>query len=89
MGDGNTGVSLVGANSRLVSQVGAKASQSAVDVAATGALLAANKEARNGVSGVNLDDEAGDMIKFQQYYTASSQIIKAAQETFTTLINSL
>jgi len=79
----------VGANSRLVSQVGAKASQSGVDVSATGALLAANKAARNSVSGVNLDDEAGDMIKFQQYYTASSQIIKAAQETFTTLINSL
>jgi len=89
MGDGNVGVSLVGANSRLVSQVGAKASQSSVDVAATGALLAANKGARNSASGVNLDDEAGDMIKFQQYYTASSQIIKAAQETFTTLINSL
>ena len=89
MGDGNVGVSLVGANSRLVSQVGAKASQSSVDVAATGALLAANKGARNSVSGVNLDDEAGDMIKFQQYYTASSQIIKAAQETFTTLINAL
>ena len=89
MGDGNVGVSLVGANSRLVSQVGAKASQSSVDVAATGALLAANKGARNSVSGVNLDDEAGDMIKFQQYYTASSQIIKAAQETFSTLINAL
>ena len=82
-------MSLTGANSRLVSQVGAKANQSGVDVSATGALLAANKAARNSVSGVNLDDEAGDMIKFQQYYTASSQIIKAAQETFTTLINSL
>ncbi len=89
LGDGNVGVSLTGANSRLVSQVGAKASQSGVDVAATGALLAANKSARSSVSGVNLDDEAGDMIKFQQYYTASSQIIKAAQETFSTLINSL
>ncbi|NJJ59849.1 flagellar hook-associated protein FlgK [Pseudomonas sp. B14(2022)] len=89
LGGGNVGVSLTGANSRLVSQVGAKANQSGVDVSATGALLAANKAARNSVSGVNLDDEAGDMIKFQQYYTASSQIIKAAQETFTTLINSL
>ncbi len=89
MGDGNGGTSLVGANSKLVSQVGAKASQAGVDTAATGALLSANKEARNSVSGVNLDDEAGDMIKFQQYYTASSQIIKAAQETFTTLMNAL
>jgi flagellar hook-associated protein 1 FlgK len=89
MGDGNTGVSLVAANSRLVSQVGSKASQAGVDTTATGALLSANKEARNSVSGVNLDDEAGDMIKFQQYYTASSQIIKVAQETFTTLINAI
>jgi len=56
---------------------------------ATGALLAANKAASNSVSQVNLDEEAGDMIKFQQYYTASSQIIKAAQETFSTLINAL
>jgi len=28
-------------------------------------------------------------VKFQHYYTASSQIIKAAQETFSTLINAL
>ncbi|MFC6300134.1 flagellar hook-associated protein FlgK [Pseudomonas sp. CCM 7893] len=83
------GVSLVAANSRLVSQVGSKASQASVDNSATGALLTANKAARNSVSQVNLDEEAGDMIKFQQYYTASSQIIKAAQETFATLINSL
>ncbi|KAF1011963.1 MAG: Flagellar hook-associated protein 1 [Pseudomonas fluorescens] len=83
------GVSLVAANSRLVSTVGAKAAQANTDATATGAVLTANKAARNSVSQVNLDEEAGDMIKFQQYYTASSQIIKAAQETFSTLINSL
>ncbi|AVE04952.1 flagellar hook-associated protein FlgK [Pseudomonas sp. R11F] len=87
--DGNAGVSLVSANSRLVSQVGSKAAQANTDTTATGALLAANKAASNSVSQVNLDEEAGDMIKFQQYYTASSQIIKAAQETFSTLINAL
>ncbi|CAI8916662.1 flagellar hook-associated protein 1 FlgK [Pseudomonas marginalis] len=87
--DGSGGTSLVGANSKLVSTVGAKAASAGIDNTATGALLAANKNARNSVSQVNLDEEAGDMIKFQQYYTASSQIIKAAQETFSTLINSL
>ena len=87
--DGNSAVSLVSANSRLVSQVGSKAAQANTDSTATGALLTANKAASNSVSQVNLDEEAGDMIKFQQYYTASSQIIKAAQETFSTLINSL
>lgn len=87
--DGSSGVSLVSANSRLVSQVGSKAAQAGTDSTATAALLAANKAASNSVSQVNLDEEAGDMIKFQQYYTASSQIIKAAQETFSTLINAL
>lgn len=87
--DGTGGTSLVGANSKLVSTVGAKAAAATTDTTATNALLTANKNARNSVSQVNLDEEAGDMIKFQQYYTASSQIIKAAQETFSTLINSL
>jgi flagellar hook-associated protein 1 FlgK len=87
--DGSGGSSLVGANSKLVSTVGAKAAAATTDTTATNALLTANKNARNSVSQVNLDEEAGDMIKFQQYYTASSQIIKAAQETFSTLINSL
>lgn len=83
------GVSLVAANSRLVATVGAKAASASTDLTATDAVLTANKNARNSVSQVNLDEEASDMIKFQQYYTASSQIIKAAQETFSTLINSL
>ena len=87
--DGSGGLSLVSANSKLVSTVGAKAAAATTDTTATTALLTANKNARNSVSQVNLDEEAGDMIKFQQYYTASSQIIKAAQETFSTLINSL
>ncbi|AZF01187.1 Flagellar hook-associated protein FlgK [Pseudomonas orientalis] len=89
LADAGGGVSLVTANSRLVSTVGAKAASANTDTSATGALLKANQDARNSVSQVNLDEEAGDMIKFQQYYTASSQIIKAAQETFSTLINSL
>jgi flagellar hook-associated protein 1 FlgK len=87
--DGSGGTSLIGANSKLVSTVGAKAAAAGTDSTATNALLTANKNARNSVSQVNLDEEAGDMIKFQQYYTASSQIIKAAQETFSTLINAL
>jgi flagellar hook-associated protein 1 FlgK len=86
---GNAGVSLTTAYSRLVEQVGAQASQASVDNTATGAILTQAKASRNSVSQVNLDDEAADLIKFQQYYTASTQIIKAAQETFSTLINSL
>ncbi|MCA4961720.1 flagellar hook-associated protein FlgK [Pseudomonas sp. Y24-6] len=86
---GNAGMSMTTAYSRLVEQVGAKASQALGDSTASGAILARAKSEVASVSQVNLDDEAADLVKFQQYYTASSQIIKAAQETFSTLINSL
>lgn len=86
---GNAGMSMTTAYSRLVEQVGGKASQALGDSTATGAILSQAKAGVASVSQVNLDDEAADLVKFQQYYTASSQIIKAAQETFSTLINSL
>lgn len=86
---GNAGTSITGAYSNLVSQVGGKASQALGDSTASGAILSRAKSEVASVSQVNLDDEAADLVKFQQYYTASSQIIKAAQETFSTLINSL
>ena len=83
------GISLTSAYASLVERVGAKASQATIDSTATDAVLKSAKESRSAVSGVNLDDEAASLVKFQHYYTASSQIIKAAQETFSTLINAL
>ncbi|WP_249676937.1 flagellar hook-associated protein FlgK [Pseudomonas abieticivorans] len=83
------GVSFTSAYASLVSGVGAQASQATTDASATSAVLATAKSNRDSVSGVNLDDEAAALVKFQQYYTASSQIIKTAQDTFTTLLNAL
>lgn len=86
---GNAGVSLASSYSSLVENVGAKASQATVDTSATTAVLTQAKANRDSVSGVNLDDEAANLVKFQQYYTASSQIIKTAQDIFTTLLNAI
>lgn len=83
------GTSFTSAYASLVERVGAKASQAAIDTTATQAVFKSAAESRSAVSGVNLDDEAASLVKFQHYYTASSQIIKAAQETFSTLINAL
>ena len=38
------------------------------------------------MSGVNLDEEAANMMKFQQAYMASSRIMQAANETFDTIL---
>jgi flagellar hook-associated protein 1 FlgK len=84
-----TGMSLSGANANMITTVGSKAAQAKNDTTATSAVLTQAKTARDSVSGVSLDEEAANLVKYQQYYTASSQIIKAAQAIFSTLINSL
>ncbi|WCM52912.1 flagellar hook-associated protein FlgK [Pseudomonas sp. WJP1] len=88
-GSASKGISLSDAYGKLVENVGSKAAQGKLDSAATSSILANAKGARDSLSGVDLDEETGNLVKYQQYYTASSQIIKAAQEIFSTLINSL
>jgi flagellar hook-associated protein 1 FlgK len=83
------GVSFTDAYGGLVSTVGSQAKQAQLDGTATDTILTGARNARDSVSGVDLDEEAGNLTKFQQYYTASSQIIKTAQEIFSTLINAL
>ncbi|QIZ77244.1 flagellar hook-associated protein FlgK [Ferrimonas lipolytica] len=40
-------------------------------------------------SGVNLDEEASDLIRHQQAYQASARVMTVAQETFDTLFNAV
>jgi flagellar hook-associated protein 1 len=42
---------------------------------------------RDSVSGVNLDEEMTDMIKFQQAYAASARVLSTMDEMLDTLIN--
>jgi len=85
----STGMSMNSANTNIVQSVGASAAQAKNDSLATTAVLTQATNARDSVSGVSMDEEAANLVKYQQYYTASSQIIKAAQSIFDTLINSL
>jgi flagellar hook-associated protein 1 FlgK len=45
--------------------------------------------ARDAVSGVNLDEEAANMMRYQQAYAAAAQIIAVAGEMFDTLLNAV
>ena len=42
---------------------------------------------KSKVAGVNLDQEAADLIRFQQAYQASAQVIQASIKLFDTLLN--
>ncbi|SDH39639.1 flagellar hook-associated protein FlgK [Pseudomonas panipatensis] len=84
-----SGMSLTGAYSSLTETVGAQANQAQLDATATSAVLDQAQSNRDSLSAVNLDEEAANLVKFQQYYTASAQIIKTAQTLFDTLINNI
>lgn len=83
------GMSFTEAYGGLVSTVGSLTKQGQLDATATDTIVTGARNARDSLSGVDLDEEAGNLTKYQQYYTASSQIIKTAQEIFSTLINAL
>lgn len=82
-----TGASFTDAYGDLVERVGTLTSQARVDGEATEAILKQATDNRDSVSAVNLDEEAANLIQFQQYYQASAQIIQTARSLFDTLIN--
>ena len=73
----------------LVQEVGIQAGQAKVNRDAAGALLEQSQAFRESVSGVNLDEEAADLIRFEQAYNASAQVLAVARDIFNTLLNSV
>lgn len=45
------------------------------------------EENRQSVQGVNLDEELGNLMKFQQYYAANSKVINTVNQLYDTLMN--
>ena len=43
-------------------------------------------EARDKVSGVSLDEEAADLVRFQQAYQASARVIQTANQLFDAIL---
>jgi flagellar hook-associated protein 1 FlgK len=48
-----------------------------------------SKAALDGVSGIDLDREAADLLRYQQAYSASARIIQVARETVQSLFDAL
>ncbi|MDH4554418.1 flagellar hook-associated protein FlgK [Pseudomonas sp. BN417] len=88
LGSKNSGVSFSDGYGQLVERVGTLTAQARQDSEASGAILKQASDNRDSLSGVNLDEEAANLIKFEQYYNASAQIIQVARSLFDTLISS-
>lgn len=70
------------AYAQLVSEVGNKARQVEVIGKAQQNLLDEAQAARETMSGVNLDEEAANLIRYQQAYQASAKVISVASSLF-------
>ncbi len=72
---------------QLVADIGTKTRQAEINQDAQLALLNQSIEIRESISGVNLDEEAANLIRFQQAYAANAQVIATADSIFQTLLH--
>lgn len=86
--DGGT-VSYQGAYSQLVSGVGTRTNEASVSQEAAQTILNQSQNQWESISGVNLDEEAANLIRFQQSYQASARVIQVSSELFDSILSSL
>ena len=70
----------------LVSDVGTKVSIWKNNQKADSAVLSNLQSQSSSISGVNLDEEAANLLKYQQLYSASSKVLQVGNQMFTTLL---
>jgi flagellar hook-associated protein 1 FlgK len=82
-------ISVTGAVSALITNLGSQAQQINTAQAAQTAINTQASTAAQSVSGVNLDEEAANLLKWQQAYQAAAQALTVGNSLFTTLIDSV
>ncbi len=70
----------------LVGKVGEQAATADTSLRAAEAMKTQSENWFDSVSGVNLDEEAANLIRFQQSYAASAKILSTAQDLFNTIL---
>lgn len=81
--------SLQGAFGQMVTAVGSKTNEVKVVGVAKQNVLTEVSQAREAVSGVNLDEEASNLLRFQQAYQASSKVIQVAGGLFDSVLQAI
>ncbi len=74
---------------QIVSDVGTLTQAAGTIASSQESLLNQAKASREGLAGVNLDEEAANLLKFQQAYQASAQSIAVVKSLFDTLISAV
>jgi flagellar hook-associated protein 1 FlgK len=85
--DGTT--SLVDGMGQLTARVGSQARHAELSLEAQQAIHNQVIAERESVSGVNLDEEAANLLRYQQAYQAAAQVISTADTLFQSLIGAI
>ncbi len=70
----------------MLSEVGAKTANADIAMQSASILKDQSFERIQNISGVNMDEEAANLLLYQQYYSASARVITVANEIFDSLL---
>jgi flagellar hook-associated protein FlgK len=73
----------------LVNRIGVQAVQAEIGRDAQKVVFDQAQESRDRTSGVNLDEELSDLLRYQQAYQANAQVIQTASRLFDALMQRL
>ncbi|MGQ7940246.1 flagellar hook-associated protein FlgK [Paraburkholderia sp. D1E] len=79
-------VTLAGAYANYVNQIGNQTNQIQTSSTAQTSLVTQITTAQQSVSGVNINEEAANLLQYQQLYQANSKVIQTAQTLFQTIL---
>ena len=72
-----------------VTKVGLKGEQAEIALISQNSIMSDLRTLRDSISGVNIDEELADIIKFQHGYNAAAKFISIMDELLNTVINGL
>ena len=72
--------------SNMLAERGAKASNADIAMQSTAILKNQSFERLQNTAGVNMDEEAANLLQFQQHYSAAARVITVANELFDTIL---
>jgi flagellar hook-associated protein 1 len=77
---------LEGTYNTLIGEVGTRTRQAEIASQSQARLLDEARNMRDSISGVNLDEEAANLLRYQQAYQAAAQVIAVSSTLFDTLL---
>lgn len=75
--------------SKLVERIGLRTSEARIESETDTKILQQTQALRESYAGVNMNEEAANLLRFQQAYSASARLITTAKEMFDTLLSSV